>query len=76
LNLSDRRRRLRSRSDVLGRWCIACERRKESVGIGHRVSARVVRWFFEVLVLVLIVLAEIVLIWHRAGGALAVRPRR
>jgi hypothetical protein len=46
------------------------------VGIGHRVSARVVRWFFEALVLALIVLAEIVLIWHRAGGALAVRPRR
>jgi hypothetical protein len=76
LNLTERRTRLRHRSDVLGRWCVACERKKESAGLGHRLSARLVRLFFEFLVLTLLVLAEIVLIWHRAGSALAVRPRR
>jgi len=39
------------------------------------VRARLVRWFFEFLVLVVIGIAELVMLWHQAGRALAVRPR-
>jgi hypothetical protein len=37
---------------------------------------RLVRLFFEFLVLGLIAVAELDLLWRRAGRALAVRPRR
>jgi len=38
--------------------------------------ARLVRVFFEFLVLMLIAVAELDTLWRRAGNALAVRPRR
>ena len=42
----------------------------------YRLLARLVRVFFEFLVLMLIALAELDTLWRRAGNALAVRPRR
>jgi hypothetical protein len=38
--------------------------------------ARLVRLFFEFLVLGLIAVAELDLLWRRAGSALAARPKR
>jgi hypothetical protein len=49
---------------------------QESAALAHRLLARLVRLFFEFLVLGLIAVAELDMLWRRAGGALAVRPRR
>jgi uncharacterized membrane protein YhhN len=35
-----------------------------------------VRWFYEFLVLLVIGIAELVGLWHQAGRALAVPPKR
>jgi len=75
--------RLRQRPDLLGRWCAASERSRdrfrrienESAVLGRRLLARSARLFFDLLVLVLLALAELDLILHRAGNAL-VCPRR
>jgi hypothetical protein len=81
---SERAARLRSRSGLLGRWCVVIERvrddfrrtEQESSVLLHRLFVRLVRLFFELLVLVLIAVAELDTLWRRAGSALAVRPRR
>jgi hypothetical protein len=75
---------LRSRPGLLGRWCVVIERvrddfrrtEQESAVLVQRLFARLVRVFFEFLVLVLIAVAELDTLWRRAGNALAVRPRR
>ncbi len=80
----ERAARLRSRPGLLGRSCVVIERvsddfrraEKESSALKHRLFARLVRLFFESLVLVLIAVAEFDMLWRRAGNALAVRPRR
>jgi hypothetical protein len=48
----------------------------ESAAFALRARARLVRWFFEGLVLAVIGVAELVALWHQAGRALAVPPRR
>jgi hypothetical protein len=66
------------------RWCVVLERARddfrrteqESAALAHRLLARLVRLFFEFLVLGLIAVAELDMLWRRAGGALAVRPKR
>ena len=81
---SERASRLRSRPGPLGRWCVVIERvrddfrrtEQESAVLVHRLLARLVRVFFEFLVLMLIAVAELDTLWRRAGNALAVRPRR
>ena len=81
---SERAARLRSRPGLLGRWCAIIERvrpdfrraEQDSSALTHRLLARLVRLFFELLVLVLIAVAELDMLWRRAGNALAVRPRR
>jgi hypothetical protein len=83
MNLAERAARLRRQPGLLGGWCVAWERARddlwrleqESAALTHRVRARLVRWFFEFLVLVVIALFELVTLWHQAGNALAVRPR-
>jgi hypothetical protein len=49
---------------------------QESSALAHRLLARLVRLFFEFLVLGLIAVAELDMLWRRAGSALATRPRR
>ena len=80
----ERAARLRSEPGLLGRWCVVLERvhddflraEQESSALTGRLLARLVRLFFELLVLVLIAVAELYMVWRRAGSALAVRPRR
>ena len=84
MSLAERVARLRERSGLLGRWCVVLERvgddfrrtEQESSALAHRLLARLVRLFFEFLVLGLIALAELDVLWRRAGNALAARPRR
>jgi len=59
----------RSRQDLL-------RAEKESGALALKTRTRLVRWFFELLVLVVIGVAELVGLWHQAGRALAVPPRR
>jgi hypothetical protein len=83
MSLAKRAARLRRQPGLLGRWCVASERvrsdllrvEQESAALTQRARARVVRWFFEFLVLLVIGIAELVGLWHQAGRALAVRPR-
>ncbi len=84
ISLSERAALLRQRSGLLGRWCVALERAhddfrrtgQESSALAHRLLARSVRLFFEFLVLALIAVAELDMLWRRAGSALAVRSKR
>ena len=84
MSLGERAALLRERSGLLGRWCVALERARddfrrtgqESSALAHRLLARLVRLFFEFLVLGLIAVAELDMLWRRAGSALAVRPKR
>jgi hypothetical protein len=84
ISLSERAALLRQRSGLLGRWCVVLERARddfrrmgqESSALAHRLLARLVRLFFEFLVLGLIAVAELDMLWRRAGSALATRPRR
>jgi uncharacterized membrane protein YhhN len=48
----------------------------ESAELTLRTRARLVRWFYELLVVVVIGIAELVGLWHQAGRALAVPPGR
>jgi hypothetical protein len=82
--LDERTRRLRQQKGLLGVWCAALYKARsdliaveeESAELALRVRARLVRWFYELLVLSLIGLAKLVGLWHQAGRALAVPPRR
>jgi hypothetical protein len=82
--IAERRARLRSRPGLLGRWCAALDRscddllraEEASGALALRARAKLVRWFFELLVLSVIGIAELVGLWHQAGRALAVPPRR
>jgi hypothetical protein len=84
MSLAERAARLRRQPTLLGRWCAASVRlrddlyrlEQESAALTERVRARLVRWFFEFLVLVVIGVAELVMLWHQFGRALAVRPKR
>jgi hypothetical protein len=84
MSLGARPALLRERSGVLGRWCVVLERARadfrrreqESSALAHKSLARLVRLFFEFLVLALLAFAELDLLWRRAGSALAVRPKR
>ena len=84
MSLGERVALLRERSGVLGLWCVVLERSRddfrgaeqESSALAHKSLARLVRLFFEFLLLVLIAFAELDLLWRRAGSALAVRPKR
>jgi hypothetical protein len=84
ISLSERAALLRQRSGLLGRWCVVLERARddfrrtgqESSALAHRLLARLVRLFFEFLVLALIAVAELGMLWRRAGSALAVRSKR
>jgi len=81
---SERARRLRSGPGRLGHWCGVVERahddfrrtEQEASRLTRRLFARLVRLFFEFVVLVLIALAELDMVWRRAGSALATRPKR
>ena len=83
-SLEERAARLRERPDLLGRWCVVLARagddfrrtEEESAALAQRLRARLVRWFFEFLVLILVAAFELNRLWHQAGRALAVRPRR
>jgi len=83
MSLAERAARLRRQPGLLGRWCVASQRvrndllraEQESAALTQRVRARLVRWFFEFLVLAVIGIAELVVLWRQAGRALAVRPR-
>jgi hypothetical protein len=82
--IAERRARLRRRPGLLGGWCAALDRscntllraEEESGVLALRARAKLVRWFFELLVLAVIGVAELVGLWHQAGRALAVPPRR
>jgi len=84
VSLGERAALLRERSGVLARWCVVLERARndfrrteqESSALAHKLLARLVRLFFEFLVLGLIAVAELDMLWRRAGSALAVRPKR
>jgi hypothetical protein len=84
MSLAERAARLRQQPGLLGRWCVASERvrddllrlEQESAALTQRLRARLVRWFFEFLVLLVIAAFELVKLWHQAGNALAVRPRK
>jgi hypothetical protein len=84
MSLGGRAARLRTRPGLLGGWCVALERARddvrrteeESAALARRLLARLVRLFFEFLVLAVIAIAEVDLLWRRARNALAVRPRR
>ena len=83
-SLEQRAARLRERPGQLGRWCGVVQRagddfrrtEEESAALVQRLLARLVRLFFEFLVLILIAAFELNKLWHQAGNALAVRPRR
>jgi hypothetical protein len=83
MSLGERTAKLHASSGVLCRWCLALERvrddlrraEQDSTALAHRILARLVRLFFEGLVLGLIALYEIDTVWHRAANALAA-PRR
>jgi hypothetical protein len=68
----------------IARWCAALDRtcvdllraERESGALALRARARLVRWFYEFLVLFVIGIAELVGLWHEAGRALAVPPKR
>jgi hypothetical protein len=84
MSLGERAALLRERSGLLGRWCVVLGRARddfrraeqESSALAHKSLARLVRLFFEFLVLALLALAELDLLWRRAGSALAVRRKR
>ncbi len=84
MSLGERAAQLRERSGLLGRWCVVLERARdnfrrteqESSALARRLLARLVRLCFEFLVLAVIAVAELDLLWRRAGNALAVRPKR
>jgi hypothetical protein len=84
ISLAERAARLRRQPTLLGRWRAASVRfrddlyrlEQESAALTERVRARLVRWFFEFLVLVVIAVAELVMLWHQFGRALVVRPKR
>jgi hypothetical protein len=84
MSLAERAARLRQQPGLLGRWCLAWEQARddlvrleqESAALTQRLRTRLVRWFFELLVLVAIAVFELVKLWHQAGNALAVRPRK
>jgi hypothetical protein len=84
MRLAERQARLREQPGRLGRWCAGLERgcddlRRAEAGsadLTRRLRSRLVRWFFESLVLAVIGVAELVGLWHQAGRALAVPPRR
>ena len=84
MSLGKRAARLRERPGLLSRWCVVLERarddvrrtERESSALAHRLLARLVRLFFEFLVLGLIAVAELDLLWRRAGNALAVRTKQ
>ena len=84
MSLGERAAQLRERPGLLGGWCVVLERARddfrrteqESAALAHRLLARLVRLFFEFLVLALIAVAELDMLWRRAGSALATRPRR
>jgi hypothetical protein len=77
-SLGERAALLRDRSGLLGQWCVTLEQARgdvrrteqESSALARRLGARLVRLFFEFLVLVLIAFAELDLLWRRAGTAL------
>ena len=82
--LSDRAERLAARPGVLGGWCGACRQASEDLlraeeetgAFVRRLGTRSVRLFFETLVLVVVGIAELWALWHRALNALAVPPKR
>jgi hypothetical protein len=84
VRLAERTARLRDQPGLLGRWFAALDQARgdlvlveqESGELALRVRARLVRWFYELLVLAVIGLAKLVGLWHQAGRALAVPPRR
>ena len=83
-SLRERAARLRERPGLLGRWCFVLEQarddvrraERESSALARRLLARLVRLFFEFLVLVSIAVAQLDVVWRHARNALAVRPRR
>ena len=83
-SLRERAALLRERPGLLGRWCFVLEQarddvrraERESSALARRLLARLVRLCFEFLVLAVIAVAELDLLWRRAGNALAVRPKR
>jgi hypothetical protein len=84
MSLGERAALLRERAGLLGRWCVVLERARddfrrteqESSALARKLLARLVRLFFEFLVLALIAVAGLDMLWRRAGSALAVRPKR
>ena len=84
VRLAERTARLRGQPGLLGGWCAALQQAREDLvhaeeqsgALALRVRARLVRWFYELLVLGVIGAAELVTLWHQAGRALAVPPKR
>lgn len=82
--LAERRERLQQRPGRLARWCALLEHSRkdllraeaQSAALTLKARARLVRWFYELLVLIVIGVAELVGLWHQAGRALAVPPNR
>ncbi len=78
MSLGERAALLRERSGLLGRWCVALERARddfrrteqESSPLADRLLARLVRLFFEFLVLGLIAVAELDMLWRLCTGSL------
>jgi hypothetical protein len=84
MNVAERAARLRRQPGLLGRWYVVLERvgedfrrtEQQSATLVRRLGARLVRWSFELLVLVLIAIVELDLLRRRAGNALAAPRRR
>ena len=84
MSVAERAAALRSRPGLLGRWWRALDRvrtdlrhtEQHSATTMHRLGARIVLVFFDLLVLVVIVVAELDLWRRKAAHALATAPKR
>jgi hypothetical protein len=84
MGVAERAAALRNRPGLLGRWCGVLYRvrtdlhhtEQHAATAMHRLAARLVRLFFELLVLVVIAVAELDVVLRKAAHALATPPKR
>ena len=84
MSLGQRADRIQNHPGILGRWCAALRRlrddlrrtEQESVALAHKALTRLLRWFFEGLILIVVGAVELDTLRRRAAHALSVPPRR